>query len=284
MRTPLFLGVDGGASQTRARLEDAFGAVLSSTSSGPANIHTDPQGAYQQVMKAAKRCYEQAGLDSSRMQETNAVIGLAGADREADRARFLAFGLPFARYSLKTDAHIACLGAHGGDFGGVLISGTGSIAYALSKSGVKRAGGHGFCLGDFGSGAWIGLRAVQHTLRSLDLGRSDTLSKAVQQRFGARDTLLEWARQAGPKDYASLAPLVLRLSKSPEALRVLKDAGRELSFLVRTVDPEAQLTFAFMGGLSHALMDYLEPSLRSRLRPPLGDALSGALWLVRRLS
>lgn len=54
------------------------------------------------------------------------------------------------------DYEIAHAAAFGSGPGVVVVAGTGSIAFARGKSGVRRAGGFGPLLGDEGSGFWIG--------------------------------------------------------------------------------------------------------------------------------
>ena len=63
---------------------------------------------------------------------------------------------------------IACLGAHGGRDGGIVIAGTGSVGLAMVNGREFRIGGYGFPISDEGSGAEIGLHAIRLALRAHD--------------------------------------------------------------------------------------------------------------------
>ena len=61
------------------------------------------------------------------------------------------------------------LGAHEGRPGAIVAAGTGSVGEALRRDGLRVAvGGWGFPVGDEGSGAWLGLRAMRETHRAID--------------------------------------------------------------------------------------------------------------------
>src|SRR5436190_1059620 len=66
------------------------------------------------------------------------------------------------------DATIACLGAHGGYDGGVVLVGTGSVALAIVNGREIRIGGYGFPISDEGSGAALGLAALRLALKAHD--------------------------------------------------------------------------------------------------------------------
>jgi glucosamine kinase len=66
------------------------------------------------------------------------------------------------------DAVIACIGAHGGRDGGIVIIGTGSAGLALVEGRVVKVGGYGFPISDEASGADLGLQALRMALRAHD--------------------------------------------------------------------------------------------------------------------
>ncbi|MEU1725173.1 BadF/BadG/BcrA/BcrD ATPase family protein [Nonomuraea sp. NPDC005692] len=62
------------------------------------------------------------------------------------------------------------------DSGSVLVCGTGAAACRITGGRTVRcADGHGWLLGDLGSGVWIGRQAIRHTLRAIDLAASTPL-------------------------------------------------------------------------------------------------------------
>ncbi|MBO0766341.1 MAG: N-acetylglucosamine kinase, partial [Hyphomicrobiaceae bacterium] len=125
----LFLGVDGGGSGCRARLADASGAILGEGLAGPANIRIGLDESLRSVLDAAGQCLAQAGAAWD--APIVACLALAGASepREAQAARAACAGR-FHRLRVTTDAEAACIGAHGGEDGGVIIVGTGSVGWA----------------------------------------------------------------------------------------------------------------------------------------------------------
>ena len=63
---------------------------------------------------------------------------------------------PFAQFDFTSDAHIACLGAHQHQDGGIIILGTGFCAGLVKQGQFREFGSRGLWLSDGASGAWIG--------------------------------------------------------------------------------------------------------------------------------
>src|SRR6185312_12071275 len=123
----LFLGVDGGATKCRARLCASSGARLGEGAAGPANIRLGLEASFGAVLDATNLCLLQAGFSSADLSRISACLALAGATEPADLAAAQTTNYPFARTVITNDAHAACIGAHGGEEGGVIVAGTGSI-------------------------------------------------------------------------------------------------------------------------------------------------------------
>lgn len=283
---PLFLGVDGGGTRSRGRLEDAKGAVLATATAGPANVYRDKDAACRSIEALARDCMERARLPQSAIGETYAGLGLAGLGQQRDRERMAQWRHPFLGISLTTDAHVACLGAFGGRKGTALVVGTGSCAVALVGARALRIGGWGFPISDGGSGAWLGLRAVQHALAVHDgvVAPPDPLSEAVLDRFDDDpEEIVAWARTAQPSAYAELAPLVVDTAQAgvEPATAILRQAGRLLSDLARAALIEGSEGLAVLGGLSGTMTPYLDPELQARITRPKDTAEAGAVLLAK---
>src|SRR5438270_13183670 len=115
---PLLLGVDGGATRCRVRLADVGGTILGETTGGPANIRFGLEESLAAVFEAADRCLNDAGLSPADSQRIIACLALAGASEPAFRAAAEQYPHPYRHAVVTTDAHAACLGAHGGRDGG----------------------------------------------------------------------------------------------------------------------------------------------------------------------
>ena len=116
---------------------------------------------------------------------------------------------PFASVRFISDGLAACLGAHGGADGAIVVAGTGSIGVGLIGGREIRFGGYGFPISDEGSGADIGLQAIRLALRAAD-ERGET-SPLLEEVLGAFDhdpcQAVAWSEQATATDYATFAPL-----------------------------------------------------------------------------
>jgi len=287
-KTLHFLGVDGGGTSCRARLADAAGAVLGTGAAGPANIRLGLEAAFGAVREATRQCLAEAGLapDGTSMA---ACLAMAGASEPAEAAAARSYrDHPFRRMLITTDAHAACVGAHRGRDGGVVIVGTGSIGWAILGGEHYRVGGWGFPVSDEGSGAWLGCEAVRRALEALD-GRAEWtgLLRQVSGRFGDDPhAMVRWMASARPRDYAALAPLVVgHAARSDRAARTLmRDAAAHVDALAACLAAHGAALLALAGGLAGSIEPWLAPATRARLVEPAGDALDGALQLARELA
>ena len=80
MAEALYLGVDGGGTGCRARLEDAEGFVLGSGLAGPATTRLGIDAAMAAVLTACEAAVAEAGVEADRGR-IHAGIGLAGYGR-----------------------------------------------------------------------------------------------------------------------------------------------------------------------------------------------------------
>src|SRR5689334_21746470 len=177
----LFIGIDGGATKTLVRVENALGEALGQGQGGPANIRLSVEGSWRSVHEALDQALAQSGLrldDGGHRFYCGA--GLAGTEVASACDQFINTPHPFARLVLKSDGYTSCLGAHGGRDGALIAIGTGTVAYQIEAGRECKVGGWGFPHGDEGSGAWLGLEAVRLTLHWLDgRGSPSSLLEAV---------------------------------------------------------------------------------------------------------
>ena len=210
VRTPLLLGIDGGGTACRARLVDLEDRVRGEGTAGPANIRFGINESFAAVLRATDEALAQAGL-SLGDADIVACLALAGASEPTYLAAARAYVLPFRRAIITTDAHAACVGAHGGKDGGIIIVGTGSVGWGVVRGREHRVGGWGFPVSDEGSGAWLGCEVARRVLWAHD-GRCawTGLLKKVFERFdGDPHAIVRWMGAARPRDFAALAPLVV---------------------------------------------------------------------------
>lgn len=283
---PYFLGVDGGGTGCRARIEDAAGTVLGQGLSGPATTRLGIDAAWASVARAFGAAIEEAGFGKREIARIRAGVGLAGIGRKGALEALRAIAHPFASIAFVSDGVGACLGAHSGQDGAIVIAGTGSIGLGFVDGRDLRVGGYGFPISDEGSGADLGLKAVQLALRAHD-GRYErtALLSEVMQRF--KDDPMEavaWMDRATATDYAALAPMVIRHADQGDAVgrRIVQSAAEQVDTFVRVLFEKGAPRVTLLGGLSSPLEPWLAPDVRRRLKPADGDAVSGAIILAKK--
>jgi glucosamine kinase len=281
---PLYLGVDGGATRCRARLRDADGKTLAEASGAAANIHVDFAAAVAVLRAVVAEVMGKSGLAGADRTRIAVGFGLAGIEDASDAARVVeAFpGLRLVRAA--NDAVTACIGAHAGADGGLVIAGTGSAAIARVKGRETIIGGRGFTLGDDGAGAHIGLDALRATMRAFDrLGPASALTADIIGHFGGDAVaMMRWARDARPGDFGVFAPGVFSHAAENDRIahEIAARAARAIGALTRGALALGAERVALVGGAGEALRPYLEPEIAALLTSPLHDAADGAILLV----
>lgn len=282
---PLFLGVDGGGTGCRARLEDADGTVLGAGIAGPATTRLGIEQAMAAVETACLAALAEAGLSFDTAGHVHCGIGLAGMGRKGAREALEARPHPFASIAFATDGLVACIGAHSGLDGGIVIVGTGTCGLGRVGQEELRVGGYGFPISDEGSGADLGLQAIRLALRALDgrIDRSALLTDVLARFDDDPFEAVAWMDRASATDYATFAPLVMRHADNgdPVGRRIVQGAAEQVDGLVRALVERGAPRIALIGGLSSAIEPWLAPDVRRRLKPLDGDAVSGAIRLAR---
>jgi glucosamine kinase len=281
----LLVGVDGGGTRCRARLCAASGAKLADAVTGPANIRLGFKPAMIAVMSAIEQCLEQAGLSRCDLGQIAACLALAGASEPTQLALARRQKYPFAQTTLITDAQAACIGAHRGGNGGVIIVGTGTIGWGELKGRQFRIGGWGLPVSDEGSGAWLGCEALRRVLWAHDgrvpwTGLLDELFNHFRREPHA---IVRWTTRASPRDYGSFAPLVVShaSNQDPAAIELMRLAAGHIDALAARLLSADVRPLALVGGLSDIMAQWVSSDTRMHLVQPAGDALDGAIALAR---
>ena len=282
----LFLAVDGGATHCRARIADAAGACLGSGHAGPANTRLGIEPVFAEILSATGQALQAAGLDSRRIGDLHAGLGLAGLSLEADRRAVMAHRHPFLSLTAETDAYTACLGAHRGADGGIVTLGTGSNACAIVEGTIIDLGGWGFRLGDQGSAAQVGLAALRRALLACEgMLPGSELCRSLLDRFdGEPEQAVLWAEAARPSDYGALAQLVTEHATRGDTVAeaLMREAGAEAALLIAALYDRGVGRIALVGGFARHIRPWLPEAVLAPLVEPQGDGLDGALILARR--
>ncbi|KXI29870.1 BadF/BadG/BcrA/BcrD ATPase family protein [Paraglaciecola hydrolytica] len=281
-----FIGIDGGGTKCKARLEDANGTLLVEAIAGPANAARDLDGTLHSIYMACDMLLSQVADLNISYAQIHAGIGLAGVNLPHVKEELLARKHPFASQVISTDLHIACLGAHSGEDGAIIITGTGSSGASIVNNKCIEIGGHGFVVGDKGSGAWLGKMAVTHSLEALDgIITPCILSQSVLDVLQCKTAydLVTMSINAKPAFFAQLAPLVLNLAtdKQPAAITLVSDGANYISQLARCLMQQASSRISIIGGISSLLIPWLAPDVRAILSDAKLPPEAGAILLAK---
>ena len=281
----LFVGVDGGGTHTRARLRDVTGRLLGEGIAAGSNLELGIEQAKGEVMAAIDGALTEAGLGPHDYGRLHAGLALASAELPHCFHAFLAEPLPFAEVRLTSDAFGACLGAFGGNEGAILIAGTGSVGLIYRHGAIQTCSGRGFPISDLGSGAWLGLRALQSALLSHDgILPPSLLAVRVMDHFG-RDQVeaVRWASQAIPADYGRFAPWVIEAARDGDELAqaLEEELLGTLTLLLHGMHRLGAPAIALLGGIGTALAPRLAQRCPDLLVSPRADALEGALLFIK---
>ena len=281
-----YIGVDGGGTGCRARIEDAEGRALGHGTAGPAATRIGAEKAMQAVRAASIAAAVNAGLPPDILAGASAAVGLAGMDRKGAREALLGCPHPFRSVTYASDANVACLGAHGGRDGGIVVVGTGSVGFARVKDRERRIGGYGFPISDEGSGAALGLAAVRLALRADDgrVAPSPFLLEVMGRLGPDAPTLVAWAERATATEYAGLARLALDHAEAGDssAAAIVTEAARQVDVMIHSLLEFGAPRISLLGGLAPRLVRWLAADVQHFLSPAEGDAVAGALLLARR--
>ncbi|WP_214411721.1 N-acetylglucosamine kinase [Sphaerisporangium fuscum] len=170
----LVVGVDGGGTSTRCVIATLDGEIVARGHAGGAN----PRSVRDPAANLARALTEALSLIGPRFTPgdvVGGVFGLAGAGEAGRRQSHRMTGEAWHAAGLNgepavvPDIVVAFAGATPAASGTVVIAGTGAVAARIEDRRIlRRCDGHGWLLGDRGSGVWIGRRAVQAALAAID--------------------------------------------------------------------------------------------------------------------
>lgn len=281
----LLLGVDGGGTRCRARICDFSGRVLGEGLAGPANIRFGLEESFSAVLEATRQCLAVAGLSRNALARVTACLALAGASEPVDLEAARRYKHPFRRVVLTTDAHAACVGAHNGGDGGVIIVGTGSVGWGVSDGRHYRVGGWGFPVSDEGSGAWLGCELLRRVLWAHDgrLAWTRLLRNVFEQFESNPHAIVRFMASAKPRDFGKFAPHVVEFASRDDAVAcsLMQLAAGHVDALAARLAFFGISRISLTGGLASEIEPWLAGETRDLLVPAAGDALNGALLLAR---
>ncbi len=306
MPSELFaLGGDLGGTSTRVLVVGADGREHGRGVTGGGNPTTDPAGAAAALGDALRAAL--AGVDPARVRTS--VLGVAGGSALRTPAVATHFEAVWAAVGLTCDPgyvpdlEVAFASGTPEADGSVLVAGTGAAAGSVVDRRLTRtADGHGWLLGDDGSGFWLGREAVRATLRTLDAGdRPGPLVDSVLRELGAalpaddgrpagrRDRVIQVVNSRPGVQLSALAPLVTAAYRhgDPQAQSIVDRAAVALTATLALIRDPAETTPVVLAGslagdsspVGAVLRELLSAGFAGPVHPAR-TGVGGAAWLA----
>jgi N-acetylglucosamine kinase-like BadF-type ATPase len=195
------------------------------------------------------------------------------------------------------DLEVAFAGGTPEPDGAVLVAGTGAAAGSLVDHRLTRtADGHGWLLGDDGSGFWLGREAVRATLRTLEAGGDrGALVDSVLRELDAdrterpRDRVIQAVNSRPGVRLSALAPLVTAAYRmgDPQAQSIVERAAAALLATLGLIRDPAESTPIVLAGSLAGDASPVGAELRTLLAArfagavlPARTGVGGAAWLA----
>jgi N-acetylmuramic acid 6-phosphate etherase len=305
---PLFLGIEGGGTRTRARVVDAHDRPIASAEAGPANLQLLTDRQLRTLLRSlATRLPKPCAL----------AIGLAGARTESHFVRIRQHaeavwpGVPcYATNDLET-ALFAAAGTRRGERRPIkekptsrvlVLSGTGSCCYGRGADGsTGKVGGWGHVLGDRGSAYHVGLDGLRVALADYDRRRDvSTLGRRLLRKLQMNnpEELVSWVQSAAKAQIAALAVEVFdawrqgdRLAESAVRQGAAELAADAVACAARLPLGERPTEFILAGGMLTRQSAYARLVARlirgqwprARVRTLQRETVWGAVEMARQL-
>jgi N-acetylglucosamine kinase-like BadF-type ATPase len=297
----LALGGDLGGTSTRIVVVGPDGREHGRGITGGGNPTTDPAGAAAAFGDALRAAL--SGVDGARVKAS--VVGVAGGSALRTPAVATHFDRVWSKAGLTCDPgyvpdlEVAFAGGTPASDGAVLVAGTGAAAGSLTDHRLTRtADGHGWLLGDDGSGFWLGREAVRATLRTLDAGTpAGSLVESVLRELdaegpgldGQHARVIQVVNSRPGVQLSALAPLVTAAYRAgdPQAHSIVERAAAALLATLALIRDPAETTPIVLAGSLAGDASPVGAELRTLLAArfagavlPARTGVGGAAWLA----
>jgi glucosamine kinase len=283
----IFLGIDGGGSKCKAIVMSSDNKILGTGIAGPGNPLHGYEQAINSITESAKLALKDAGIAENELGNIIAGVGLAGVNLPVLFEQMSNWQHPFKKMYLATDLLIACLGAHDGKDGAVMITGTGSCGFSYVEGHPYIVGAHGFPHGDKGSGAWFGLQAAKQSLLSLDgLIPPSLINDKVLALLDVKDDveLVEVIAGKPAAFYARMANLVFDSAEEGDelALAIVAEGADYINHVARQLLKKNPPHLALIGGLTPRIKPWLDKTIQAQLIEPINPPEVGSVIFAKQ--
>jgi len=246
-----YIGIDGGGSTSRLIAVDENLQVIGKHIGNATNpMSVPPETLFQNINTLITEFNTKTNTSLENCKSL--CLGTAGVDGTRNVAQmediFKRIGFK-CKLKIVADAVIAIMAKTKGEAGLVIISGTGSIGYAIDEAGkFSRCGGWGAHIDDFGSGYRIGMDAIKYALMDFDgRGQQTILSEMLMKHFNISSMDEIIPHIYGPVfDKAMIAKLSHLVNDAAQkgdavALCIEQNAANDLAVLAKTLIRKSHL-------------------------------------------
>ena len=289
----VFIGIDGGGTKTHVIAENSKGETFEAFYGG-SNYHVIGVEAfsalYHEIANQVSKHYD---VPYNQLQ---VVFGGAGVDTKSDIETLLGVSRALGIETTFVNDSVIALVANAGSLdGGVLISGTGSIALTYVNEDFIRIGGWGPRIGDEGSGYAMGRDLLALCAHMIDnrVKRTALLESVLTFIKTDEENFSDYVNVSlVTKDQiAALVPLIFKYSNDRDTKKIIQSAIKGLFEHVKVLDsimPEG-FPIVLIGGVM-----INTPIGRELIRFAKKKAISrpifignvppsrGALWLAKK--
>lgn len=284
MSCQYIIGVDGGGTKTYGRIQNLQTLEQFEVKGGPSSLTNDFEGACETIISILLQLMAKVDCCA---EHVSVVIGVAGGGvkHQAEKLQHV-IPITFGSLDVCNDAKTSLYGANHAAPVSVVALGTGSVGARLDADYKEYYyGGWGFPIGDQGGGAQLGFSAVKCLLNEYDNDGEPTsvLSQHVLSHIGeTREDVANWLRNATPKMFAQLCPLVFSLVERCEAAKiVIKQHTQDCESLILTTRKDTLTPVVLLGGLAEPTLKYLSANIAEFCILSSGTALDGACILAK---
>lgn len=231
------IGIDGGGTRSRLLACSVNGKLLGRQIGKSTNIESNSRQVVkkhlEELIEGYCRKYQKSLTDCISL-----CLGTAGVDTQESlqvvKEIVNELNLPCPVHVVN-DAEIALAAQTAGKPGVILISGTGSIGFAVNDSGKQcRVGGYGYLIGDEGSAYWLAKKAISALLRAYDgTGEETLLFESICQYLGMSqiDEIVDFVYRSNKAEIAKLAPQVVNAFDRGDmvAKQIMEEAADHLA-------------------------------------------------------
>jgi len=295
------IGVDGGATKTKAALANLKGRILKTGESNSSNLeNVGIKIAIENIAKAIKRILPKKG------EITSSFIGLPVIEERPKLKNKVKKELLHSRgissifkgkLKIGSDQIVAFRSGTDEQEGVLVIAGTGCVAHGWKEKKEFHTSGWGW-LADEGSAFWVGQKVFQAVMKDLDKRSRKTLLKNLvfkKYKIKKIEDLIKIVYSKNPTEIIPQFSIICdeAIKKGDRvAKNIIEEAGKELALAAKTVIKDLgfqnkKFPLVLVGGLfkSKIFLDTLKKetkkyALKVNFIKPKAEPVTGAIKLA----